>query len=253
MNAEEKNASPLSLLRKLMEPMRRGTNLWDNARFVLADVPLKKQEVKRILPLGLWPSDPPMGTFFIANYTKTSFTAPYHEAALLLHVRTILGAGVHCCWMPVNDDTAMIYGRELLGYPKKMARIEYEEGNGVVRGSVTRRGIKVLAMEGVRGPVQVPAPPVFNYKTFNAGGPGQLFGLNPVWLFRPREVIHESYSAEVSVTLNDSEYDPVARLVAGPPVRGRIAVTDIPGSKYNLPVGVAGPLWFMSTFFMRYR
>jgi len=227
--------------------------LWENARFLMADVPLDPKEVKRILPWGIKPSDPPIATLFICNYPKTAFTVPYKESAVLIHVRTLLGEGLHCCWMPVDDDTALIYGRELLGFPKKMADIVYEEEGDHVSASVTRRGVTVLSMEGRRGAAQNDPPPVFNVKIFNAGGLGQYFAINPIWLFKPNEKIHESYDAEVTVSLNMSDYDPIARMVAGEPIRGRMAVIDILSGSYIIPVGLTGYRMFVNTFNMRFR
>lgn len=228
-------------------------NLWDNARFVLAKVPLDRAAAKEILPLGMWLDEPATGVLFIVDYTKTSFTVPYKEAALLINVKTPLGSGVHCPWMVVDDDTALIYGRELLGYPKKMAEFTFDEREDAVKASVTRRGVKVLSLEARRGQAQTTPPPVFNKKTFNAGGLGQFFSINPVWLFKPKEKIHESYEAEVEVRLEASPFDPIADLVAGPATSGRLVVMDIPGSEYNLPVGLAGLRFFANTFYLRFR
>jgi acetoacetate decarboxylase len=230
-------------------------NTWDNARFVLADVPLDDQEVRRILPWGMKPSDPPVATLFIADYNTVSYPiVPYHEAAMLIHVRTPLSAGIHCCWMTVDDDTALILGREMLGYPKKLGVFEFDEKDGVIHASISRREVRVMEMTAKRGAPQNPKPPVFNIKTFNVGAMGQFFALNPIWVFRPREVIHESYKADIKLTLNDSAFDPVARLVAGEPQNGRIVVMDIPGDgAYMAPVGFAGPGWFGRTFDMRFR
>ncbi len=172
---------------------------------------------------------------------------------MLIHVRTLFGRGLHCCWMTVDDDTAMAYGRELLGYPKKMAQIDFQENGDEISASVTRRGIKVLSIKGKRGAAQISPKPVFSIKTFNVGGPGQLFAFNPITLFRPREAVHESYDAAVSVSLADSEYDPLSGLVAGEPVSGRFAVIDISGTHYFLPVGLAGLTWLNRTFSMRFR
>ncbi|MBN2224308.1 MAG: acetoacetate decarboxylase family protein [Deltaproteobacteria bacterium] len=240
---------------KIRDKKRKGENTWDNARFVLADVPLDYHEVKRILPWAMRPSNPPMATLFIAHYTGVSFPLfPYHEAALLIHVRTPLGTGIHCCWMIVDDDTALILGRELLGYPKKMGVFKFNEEKDTVRASVSRRGTQVISIEGIRAPKETAPQPVFNCKTFNIGGMGQFFAVNPVWMFRPREVIHEYYRADIKLTLNDSDYDPISRLVAGEPQNGRIVVMDIPGdSSYMVPVGLAGPKWFSNTFNLRFR
>ena len=241
--------------KNIREKARKRENTWDNARFVLVDVPLDYHEVKRILPWGMKPSNPPMATLFIVDYTKVSFPiVPYHEAAMLIHVSTPLGAGLHCCWMIVDDDTALILGREMLGYPKKMGDFEFDEKDGDIQASVSRRGFKVMGIKAKRGLPQDPKPPVFDIKTFNVGAMGQFFALNPIWVFRAREVIHESYQADIKLTLNDSGFDPISRLVAGEPQSGRIVVMDIPGDgAYMAPVGVAGPGWFGRTFNMRFR
>ena len=241
--------------KNIREKARKHENTWDNARFVLVDVPLDYHEVKRILPWGMKPSDPPMATLFIVDYPKVSFPiVPYHEAAMLIHVSTPLGAGLHCCWMIVDDDTALILGREMLGYPKKMGDFEFDEKDGNIQASVSRRGFKVMDIKAKRGLPQVPKPPVFDIKTFNVGAMGQFFALNLIWVFRAREVIHESYQADIKLTLNNSGFDPISRLVTGEPQNGRIVVMDIPGDgAYMAPVGFAGPGWFGRTFNMRFR
>lgn len=230
-------------------------NMWEKARFILADVPLDYREAKKILPWGMRPSDPPMATIFICNYSAVSYPlSPYHESALLVHVRTPLGTGRHCCWISVDDDTALVLGRELLGYPKKMGVFTFEEKKTVIDASVRRRGITVMSMKAIPGEREPSPEPVFNYKTFHVGGLGQFFAVNPIWMFRPREVIHEYYRAEVKLTMRESVFDPIARLVAGKPVNGRIVAMDIPGdSPYMLPVGMAGPAWFGRSFNMRFR
>jgi len=247
--------TPGQVFRNLSDSMKNGGLLWENARFVLAEVPLDRGEAAKILPAGMRLTEPPSGTLFIANYTKTAFTVPYREAGLLIRVRTLFGTGVHCCWMTVDDDTALIYGRELLGYPKKMAAFEFEENDGWVRAHVTRRGIRVLSMEAKQGPAQVPPSPVFGVRTFNAGALGQGFVMNLVWMFRPREIIHESYEAAVSVEIRPSDWDPIDKLVCGEPTRGRTVVLDIPGSRFPLllPAGFTGPTWWVNTFSLRFR
>lgn len=241
-------------LSRIFQPTARGAKLWENARFVLADVPLDRKETKKILPWCMSPGDNPKGTLFIVDYTKTSFSVPYHEAALLIHVKTPLGRGLHCPWMVVDDDTAMIYGREFLGYPKKKADFTFTENEGLITAGVTRRGVDVLRMETMSKARQPSPPPVFDFKTFNVGGPLQFYSLlQPVWLFRPKEIIHESYETTARVEVNDSEYDPIARLINGDPFNARMVVMDIPGAKYYLFAGLAGMIWYVHTYYMRYR
>jgi len=230
-----------------------GQNLWDNARFILADVPLHPDRVRKALPAMLKPANPPMATLFIVDYTKTSFTVPYHEAALLIHVNHLFGPGLHCHTMTVDDDTALIYGRELLGYPKKLAKFEWKEEGDRVFGSYARRGVTVLSMAGTKGERQPSPRPVFDVKTYNVAGPGSLFVLNPIWMLRPREVIRESYAMDVKVKIEPSEWDPISDLVVGEPRNGRFVVLDIVKSRYNLIAGLAGPKFLANNFNIRFR
>lgn len=239
----------------MREKKQSNQNTWNNARFVLADIPLERREVNKVLPLGMWTGPEPKATLFICHYPEVSYPIfPYHEAAMLVHVRTPMGKGLHCCWMIVDDDTALILGREMLGYPKKMGIFEFHESGNDIQAAVSRRGTRVIEIRARGGDPQDPVPPVFNHKTFNTGAMGQFLAINPVWMFRPREVIRESHSADIQLTLNESVFDPLARLAAGEPSNGRIVVMDIPGdSPYMLPVGISGPVLFNRTFNMRFR
>ena len=146
--------------------------IWENATVVTADIPLNQKETKRILPLFMWPVKPCKITFFMAQYASTAFTGAYNESAILFHVRTPFGKGVHVPWMVVNDDTALIYGRELLGYPKKSADIPFDDDGKKIKTSITRRGIKIASAEAERIAIEANPSPITAIKTFNIGGDG---------------------------------------------------------------------------------
>jgi acetoacetate decarboxylase len=253
MDEALEGASVWTFVKVFARLFSRGARQCEDARFLTLDVPLAPDEVRKILPFGLLPGDPPRGTLFVVNYTAPTFTVPYREAALLIRVRTLMGAGWHCCWMVMDDDTAMIYGRELLAYPKKRADIVFEEQGNRVRASVTRRGIEVFAIEAEYGAAEPAPKPVFDVKNFNVGGLGQLLAVNPIWMFRLSETIRGSYTATAKLSLQESRYDPISKLVAGDATNARFVTTDIAGARYLFPVGLAGPRWLARTFFMRYR
>lgn len=222
-----------------------------DARFVACDLPLHADRVRRLLPVGLRPSEPCMGTLFVVDYREPAFSPPYLEAALLLHVRTVFGRGMHCCWIVVDDDTPMIYGRETLAYPKKMATLTFEEEDDAVHATVTRRDRPLLTLEAWRaGPLDDP-PPIFGAPTYNVGGIGTLLGINPIWRFSLVETPREAYHADIQLTLHDSPYDPVQPLVAGTPMRPRVMIADIAGATSFVPVGLAGPRWFARNYALR--
>src|SRR5437016_7485825 len=45
-----------------------------------------------------------------------------------------------CPWMMVDDDVALIVGRELLGYPKKLGSIAWRREGDFIEGIASRRG-----------------------------------------------------------------------------------------------------------------
>ena len=252
---KEKEHSVWGQLKVLSEITRLKIKLWEDTTFILVDVPLNPEETKKILSLFMCLGKPYKATFFIAKYPRTAFTGAYNEAALLVHVCTPLGKGVYCPWMIVNDDTAMIYGRELLGYPKKMADIPFNDDGKKITASLTRRGVEVISVAAERVKKEDNPDPVFQIKTFNIGGMWQSFSINPIWMFKPREVIHESYTAKATLDIRHSDYDPIRDLIADykNPVEARIAKTDILGSRMILPVGVTGMRTFVNTFNLRFR
>jgi acetoacetate decarboxylase len=172
-----------------------------------------------------------------------------------MHVRTPLGKGVYCPWMIVNDDTALIYGRELLGYPKKMAEIPFEDDGKEITASLTRRGVEVISVSAERIKKEENPAPVLQMKTFNVGGMWQSFAYNPIWLFKPREAIHESYNAKATLDIRPSDYDPIKDLIADyiNPMEARIVKTDIFGTRTMWPVGFTGVRVFGNTFNLKFR
>lgn len=105
--------------------------------------------VASVLPRPLKAPAEPLGTAFVARYPETNFGIQYNEGALLLDATYKGELGSYCLAMPVDDDTAMIGGREGYGYPKKMAdRITLDRSGDHIVGSVVRKGAEILRIEG---------------------------------------------------------------------------------------------------------
>lgn len=231
-----------------------GGVLWKNAEFLMMDVPLNKDLAKAILPCGLWPTDPAMGTLVVVNYPVFPYGLPYHEALLMIHVKSVFGEGWHCAWILVDSDTALIPGRELLGYPKKMGTFSYTRKKDGISASVTRRGVKLFSVNAKRGAKEEKPAPVLGRKTFNVGGLGQMYIASPLILFKVKEDIHESYRATADLKLDYSMFDPIAEIISGPPVNARMAKIDIVDSSYYFILWwTGGRDWFLNTFNMRFR
>ena len=172
-------------------------------------------------PLSLGPL--PIGAVFVANYPKTNFGVSYFESALFLMVTHDGEDGVYCLSMPVDNDMALILGRETFGYPKKMGNIYLEREGNDFRGGTERHGIRFLEvkarMEGAfndPGAQQIiaemtqanPDIAVYNYKYFpNPERTG--FDYNPRLV---KETVKRRFKqiayGEAQLFFNPSPHDP---------------------------------------------
>ena len=238
-------------LTQLRKQRHGNEKIWEKARVILVEVALNRIETTKILPLMMFLTPEAKGTLFIADYPKNTFTMPYREAGLMIHVRTPLGSGLHCAWMLVDDDIAMAHGRELLGYPKKLGRFMFKEESLTIRAGVHRGGSELIRMDARLKEPEAQPEPVFDIKTMNVHSYGPLFFMHPIWAFRPKESILTSHAAAMEVTLNYTDADPVARYVDGLAPDGRVVTLDITGCRYLFPVGLAGLFWFARTHMLR--
>ena len=182
----------------------------------------KPEIVKRLLPPPLAPVAKPIAIAFVAYYPKTSFGPPYYEGGLFLSAAYKGIEGNYCLAMPVTGDLAMAGGREVFGYPKKIANIQLKRNGNTIEGSLERHGLIFfklrakltgtpntsefadifLNLTAEEGPVQ------YNVKHFFASD-GSGFDYNPRLIrekvtMRPK--VAELGIAEVEMT--HSDYDP---------------------------------------------
>jgi acetoacetate decarboxylase len=224
---------------------------YEAAEFLLVDVPLHPR-VSELVPPWMRVGPKPVGTLVIARYDRPGYTTPYRLASLLLHVKTLVGDGVHPCWMIVTDDTAIIYGRDFVGLPKKGGIVDVARDGDRASAKVERKGQRVLSLEATLGEA-APSEPVFDRKMFCIGGTGSLHVVTPAWLMRVVEENKSVREATASIAYGDAPFDPLGSMVVGDPLRARFVTCDVLGLRYLFPVGVAGPGWFTRTFRLRYR
>ena len=112
----------MGTVKDFMRSMREVKWAWSDASVLAADVKVNEKAASSWLPGWLRILEPAMATVFVADYPNKlpSGVDPYKETAILLHVRLGKAGGVFCPWMLVDDDAALLLGRETLGYPKKL-------------------------------------------------------------------------------------------------------------------------------------
>jgi acetoacetate decarboxylase len=229
-------------------------HLWRDARMVFAEVPVDAEVVRDWLPFGLTLAEPARATVFIGDYPHTTFAPHYQEAALLLHAK-LFGVlpVVYCPWMVLNNDRALILGREMLGLPKKMALVSFSERRGKISGSVVRHGVELLRIEGRVGePVAKPKPGLGQAVV---GLRGLLNVLLPahLLLFRPTETVHACHALQdAEVTLRNGEDDPVG-VATGPAAEVTVRTCDIGAGLLPLRVFPVSPLFPAHLMALRLR
>ena len=183
----------------------------------------KQEVVARLLPPPLKPTKLPIGGVFIANYPKTNFGITYQESALFLQAEFNGEEGGYCLAMPVTDDTALILGREVFGYPKKIGNIQLHREGNKVSGWTERRGVRFLEARAeltgkfndlatqqmlIERKASNPDMVVFNFKYFPSPG-RDGFDYNPrlireVVEFRPTSL----EMGEAELVFHPSDHDP---------------------------------------------
>lgn len=208
----------------------------------------KPEVVRRILPPPLKPAAMPLGYVFVANYPRTDFGVAYLESALYLAADFNGETGRYCLSMPVTNDIALILGREIFGYPKKMATIHLKRDGNEVEGWTERHGVRLVDLrarltgtsndEAAMGTIKArldsnPDSVTFNYKYFQAPD-GKGFDYEPRLV---REVVRLSRKsvefAQAEVILGSSDHDPwgeieIVRVLGAAYITGNL--TMLPGA-----------------------
>lgn len=233
----------------------REVAIWPDAWVAALETRVRRDVADRWLAPGL--ASDGRATIFVAEYARTAFGISYRECGLLLHARHRGRDVVSCVWMVVDDDTAMILGRELLGFPKKLAEIAIERTEAGAELRVARRGVTLLAMS-VREPTRAAPAPVFARPIVNVWGPPGL----PSVLLRLEvpERAHETWRARASLETRATIGDPLAHLeMDGDALEAAITRTDVglapprdrwipPGVR---PVGLVAPTWLVARLPLR--
>jgi len=254
----------LEAARKLWDLANPGGFMYRDAVFFAVRVALDERAARRWLPPGVALASPATATVFAAHFPHTSFGSVYDEAGVFFHVKRRFRNAVFCPWMVVTDDVALIVGRELLGYPKKLAKIAFDFGRGggdEVSAVVERRGRVVLRLRGRLGEKVDNAPPMLGQRALNVRGSLGLATQRLV-TFTPRERIVEvrSASSEVIVAPQSDAWsergergrDPLDELGLGTVLGAHLYRVDVGAGWPPREVRTIGPSFVMRSLAARW-
>ncbi|MCA1292193.1 acetoacetate decarboxylase family protein [Paenibacillus sp. alder61] len=199
----------------------------------------RREIVERILPAPLKAAQQPLVHAFVAHYPRTSFSLPYREAALFVLADYRGELGTYCLSMLVDDDMAMGLGREICGFPKKIASMELSKNGNLVEGTVRRHGIdifrvqvnldgKMNAADGQRMIEDYYGQdlPVFNIK-YTQAIDGSGFDLKPTLVKQHTALdVRTRRTGAAEVSMADSPHDPWAELEVFNLLGGVYTVSD---------------------------
>ena len=229
-----------------------GDWLYRDAHYLVCDMEVDERAARRWLPAPLRLARPATASIFIAWFPRTSFASVYREAGLFLHVVHLCTRAVFSPWMLVDDDVALILGRELLGYPKKLGEIDFHLEGARVSGGARRRGVEVLRMEGELGDLVHDPPPMLGRPHRNVRASLGL-ALPKVIAFTPHEEPICVHRASVRVTIGASERDPIVELGFGAVRASYLHRVNLraPGMALPLPVAPVSPAWLARHLLLR--
>ena len=102
--------------------------------------------IARLLPPPLQPAAEPWALCYIAHFPDTNLGPGYREGALFIRCQYQDEVGNYCLSMPLDDEARMHNGRDIYGFPKKLAAVSLRRDGNKAEGSVERHGIRFVTV-----------------------------------------------------------------------------------------------------------
>jgi acetoacetate decarboxylase len=247
--------APLSERARWLWSTTRPESGWhfEDARFLAVRTEVDRAAVRKVVPAGLRVGPSPRATLFVAQFPESRAVGPgYAEAGIFLHVLRGGREALHCPWIIVTDDVALILGRDLLGYPKKMGDVKVSFTEQGVEAHVSRRGAPLIDLTATIGRVDPEPPPMEGLPTYNVIGTVGA-SVQRLVKFEPTEEIIESRHAKVELAIHPAECDPIAELGFGRVVGAHFYRVKLGGSRFPVPVLPVGPRFWVHNWSLRCR
>ncbi|MBI4515604.1 MAG: acetoacetate decarboxylase family protein [Deltaproteobacteria bacterium] len=193
---------------------------WPGVRVMVFPFEPKPGAVERILPPGMEPGTGP-ALITMLSYPQTPIIHPFKELVVMVPVRVGEVEGNYVPYIYVTTDEALIPGREIAGFPKKIADVVWERDGNHFHGSATRWGKRILSLEGsIAGPMpaEIAAAqaegarrPAINYKLIP--GPAGEIEIEEITAVQLELKQHSVEMGQGRVRCEFSELDPLAELV----------------------------------------
>ncbi len=189
--------------------------------------------IAAILPPPLEPADEPIASAGVSWIGRSNTLQPFGAGGLNVRCRYEGIVGDYPVTMPMSTDSAVVFGRELYGEPKKVADIRVRRDGDEITGTIERYGVAYIEIRGrVAGRLRAGESRETSrfYFKFMPAPDGRGFDNDPV-LVRVRHTGRTRLveRLEGELLLRESPHDPVADI----PVRELLGLTYSEGDTYT--------------------
>lgn len=183
---------------------------YPGARGILIIYETEPNNIKQVLPDVLEVGDMPLAFLGVMEYPVCEPLGPYNEAYLMVQAK----CGDVSAWfnpfMWVTTEEALTAGREIWGFPKKIAEIEVVQEEERVVGTVERKGVRFIeAVVEPSAPLEMPfEASIMTFKQMLRGDGSGLDVKKVLLTTNPLE-IKKMMGGEGKIKFEKSEEDPV--------------------------------------------
>lgn len=140
---------------------------------------------------------------------------PYSEGGIVIPCKYKDIVGAYMAYEYVDTDEALCAGREIWGYPKKLADVEYRNEHGQVHGKITRKGKVIIDIKLTLADVEVTPPNLFPRLQVKRMPRADKYGMDMDQVILNEfvdPVIHTRKNGTAEVNWEYSSFDPIAEL-----------------------------------------
>ena len=192
--------------------------------------------VKRLVPPPLVPNADGVVMMWLGDmHAVDPFELDYLEYGLGVPVEHDGKRGIYCAHLYLDDDTAIAGGREIWGWPKKLAAIAFTVEGNRVTATATRKGVEIIRAEFEGGsdlPIEDLPQHFINFKiipSVRADAPPDVCQLNDCPFLR---VTRSQKAGKATLALRSSAVDALGDLPVHEILQARFSIADV-----ELPLG----------------
>ncbi|MBD1381515.1 acetoacetate decarboxylase family protein [Metabacillus arenae] len=152
---------------------------------------------------------------FVLKNDEIKGLEPYSEGGIVIPCKYKNRVGAYMAYEYVDTDEALCAGREIWGYPKKLAEVRYQEKSGEIHGKVIRKGKTIIDISLTLDDTEVNPPVLFPRLQVKRMPRADQYGtdMDQVILNEFADsVIHTRKQGTATVNWEHSSFDPLAEL-----------------------------------------